>query len=46
MITESNESKALTNIFYVVVNVNLMVENVIQVNSGIMISVDVSVKTQ
>ena len=32
--------------FYVIVNVNLMKENVIQIKSGIKISIDANVKTQ
>ena len=41
-ITGINES----NIFHVSVNANFMVENVIQIKSGIMINVDMSVKNQ
>ena len=36
--------KQYQNIFRVIADVNLMVENVIQIKSGITISVDVSVK--
>ena len=47
MITGINESKTLTKHLPCEVNVNvdLMEENVIQINGGIMINVDVSVKT-
>ena len=47
MITGINESKRLTKHLPCEVNVNidLMEENVIQINGGIMINVDVSVKT-
>ena len=44
IITEINESKTLTKIFVVNVNVNLMEEVVTQINGGIMINVDGSVK--
>ena len=43
MITGINESK---NIYHANVNVSLMVENVIQIKSGITINVSVSVKIQ
>ena len=45
MITEINESKTLASIYHANVNVNLMVENVIQIKSGITIHVDASAKT-
>ena len=44
MITRINESKTLTKHISWNVNVNLMDENVIQINNGITINVDVSVK--
>ena len=44
MITRINESKHLQNLYHKNINVNLMVENVIQIKSGIMINVDVSAK--
>ena len=45
IITGINESKPLTkHIYHANVNVNIMVENVIQIKSGIMINVDVGVK--
>ena len=44
MITGRNESKTLTK-HHENVNVNLMEENIIQINGGIMINVDVSVIT-
>ena len=44
MITRINESKTLTKHIHANVNVNLMVENVIQIKSGITINFDVSVK--
>ena len=44
MITGINESKTVTNDLHVNVNVDLMEKNVIQINGGIMINVDVSVK--
>ena len=43
MITGINESKTLTK-HHANVNVNLMKQNVIQINGGITINVDVSVK--
>ena len=43
-ITEINESKTLPNYIYANSNVNLMDKKVIQINGGIMINVDVSVK--
>ena len=46
VITRINESKALTKRIHVIVNVNLMVENIIQIKSGIKICVDVIVKIQ
>ena len=45
MVTGINESKKLTNIYHANVNVNLMEENVIQINDGITINVDVTVKS-
>ena len=39
MITRINESKHLQNLYHKNINVNLMVENVIQIKSGIMIDV-------
>ena len=44
MIPCINESKTLTNQFHANVNVNLMKQNVSQINFGITINVDVSVK--
>ena len=45
MITGINESKKTTqSICHANVNINLMEENVIQINGGIVINVDVSVK--
>ena len=44
MIIRRNASKTLENIFRVIVNVNFMVENVIQIKTGITISIDRSVK--
>ena len=44
MITEINESKTLRRHISCEVNVNLVKENVIQINGGITINVDVSVK--
>ena len=44
MITGINKSKTLTKHIHVNINVNLMEQNVIQINGGIMINVDVSVK--
>ena len=44
MITEINESKTLASIYHANVNVNLVVENVIQIKSGITIHVDASAK--
>ena len=44
MITRINESKILTNIYHVIVNVNLTVASVTRIKSGIMISIGVSVK--
>ena len=44
MNTGMNESKTLTKIYNVNVNINLIEEIIIQVNGGIMINVDVSVK--
>ena len=46
MITGINESKTLTKHISCTVNVNLMVDNVIQIKSGIMINVGVNVKIQ
>ena len=43
-ITGINESKTLANIYHANVNVNSMEENVIQINGGISINVDVNVK--
>ena len=43
MITGINESKTLTNIYHANVNVDLMEENVIQINGGIMINVNVGI---
>ena len=45
IITGINESKALTkHIYHANVNVDLMEENVIYINGGIMININVSVK--
>ena len=44
MITRINESKILTNIYHVIVNINLTVASVTRIKSGIMISIGVSVK--
>ena len=44
MISGIDESKTLTNIFHVNVNVGLMKKNVIEINDGTTINVDVSVK--
>ena len=47
MITSINESKTLIkNIFHKTINVNLMVENIIQVKSGVIINTDVGAKIQ
>ena len=43
MITGINESKTLKSIYHVNINVDLMEENVIQINGGITINVDVSI---
>ena len=43
MITRINESKTLKSIYHVNINVDLMEENVIQINGGITINVDVSI---
>ena len=43
-ITGKNESKILKKIYYANVNVDLMGKNVIQINGGIMVNVDLSVK--
>ena len=43
-ITGINESKTLTNMYHANVNLNLVVENVILIKSGITINVDVTVK--
>ena len=43
MITEINESKILTT---QIININLMVESVIQIKSGITINVSANVKIQ
>ena len=45
MITGKNESKTLTKHIYANVNANLMAENLIQINGGITINLDMSVKT-
>ena len=46
MITGVNESKTLIKyIYHVNVNVNLMEQNVIQINDGIVINVNFSVKS-
>ena len=44
MITEINESRALTNIYHANVNVSLIIKNVAQIKSGIAISIGASVK--
>ena len=44
MITRINELKKLLKIYHANVNLNLNEENVIQINTGITINVDVSVK--
>ena len=44
MITAINGSKILANTYQVNINVDFMKENVFQINGGIMINVDVSVK--
>ena len=44
MITGINESKTLTRKFHANVNVNLMKQNASQINGGITLNVDVSVK--
>ena len=44
MITGINESKTLTRKFHTNVNVNLMKQNASQINGGITLNVDVSVK--
>ena len=44
MITGRNEWKILANIYHTNVNVHLMEKYVIQINGGIIINVDVSVK--
>ena len=46
MITGINEPKHKQNIYHVSVNVNLIIENVIQIKSGITINVGVSAKSQ
>ena len=47
MITSINESKTLIkSIFHKTINVNLMVENIIQVKSGVIINTDVGAKIQ
>ena len=45
IITGINESKVLQSMYHVNVNVNLMKQNVSQINGGITINVDVSVKS-
>ena len=45
VITGINESKTLTKYISCKFKVNLIEENVIQINCGIMINVDVSIKT-
>ena len=45
MITGINELKTLPKHYHANLNINLMVENVIQIKNGIMINVNVSVKT-
>ena len=44
MITEINESKTLPKYIHANSNVNVMDKKAIQINGGIMINVDVSVK--
>ena len=44
MIAGKNESKISQSINHANVNVDLMVENVIQIKSGIMMNIDVSLK--
>ena len=44
MIIGINESKPLTRLYHANINVNLMEGNVIQIKSGIILNVDVSVK--
>ena len=46
MITRINEPQTLTKYFFANVNVNLMVQNVIQIKSGITSCVDVRAKIQ
>ena len=46
LITRKNESKTLQNIWYVNVNVNFMVKNVIQIKLGITANVNASAKIQ
>ena len=46
LITGINESKTLWNINHANVNVNLMIEHIFQIKSGIKINVDVNVKTR
>ena len=47
VITSINESKTLIkSIFHKTINVNLMVENIIQVKSGVIINTDVGAKIQ
>ena len=45
MITGINQSKILAKHIYASVNVNMMIENVIEIKSGIMVNVGVSVKS-
>ena len=45
VITGINESKTLTKYIWCKFKVNLIEENVIQINCGIMINVDMSIKT-
>ena len=44
MIIWINESKTLTKIYHAIVNVGLMGKNLIHINGGTLISVDVTVK--
>ena len=44
MITGTNESKTWTKIYHANVNINLLVESVIQIKSGIIINVGANVK--
>ena len=44
MITVINEPKRKQSIYHANVNINLMEENVIQINCGILININVSVK--